>query len=120
MKRSGVKQLGQKGMAMTITIMMIICASLLAGYGLQAGWNMRRTVILTGSRRDRMYWAAKAGVVDARWRIRTNAGGVYTNPAADPAFYNLDLNNDGVNDVRVDIGPVQNGVRQIDSTGLDP
>jgi hypothetical protein len=119
MKLYGAGKMGQKGIALTIAILMIICSSILAGYALQAGWNMRRIQVSSGSKRDRTYWYAKAGVVNARWRIRTNVGGQFTNPAFDPAAYTLDVNGDAVNDVSVDIGPVVNGLRQIDSTGLD-
>lgn len=120
MKLTGTARTAQKGVALTIAIMMIICSSILAGYAMQAGWNMRRIQIRSGSRRDRIYWFAKAGVVNARWQIRTNVGGQFNNPAFDPAAYLLDVNGDATNDVSVDIGPVVNGLRQIDSTGLDP
>lgn len=119
----------RSGVALTVAIMMMICSSILAGYALQAGWNQRRMTIVNGSKRDRIYWAAKAGVVDARWRIREGMrnsnssglfpGGNFNDDLYNPNSYDIDLDNNGVVDVSVDIGAVNGGVREIVATGKD-
>ena len=116
----------QKGVALTIAIMLIVCTAILAGYALQAGWNQQKLSIAGGSKRDKIYWKARAGVMDARWRIRNNVphpswgGGNLADPNYDPPAYDLDI--DGVApavDVTVNIGAVVGGVRNIDSQGKD-
>ena len=124
-----------KGMALTVAIIIIILLGLLAGYMTQMGYNQRRLADTAGGRRAKAYYRAQAGLVDANWRIRTNYTGTTTytgsalNPpgsfavdAYNPNAYQMDLDGDGSNDVDVDIGPVTNALtkqRDIRSIGLD-
>lgn len=121
--------MGRKGVALTVAMMMMVCTSILAGYALQAGWNIRKLSMSAGSKRDKIYWAARAGVVHARWRIRVNntaglAGAPmigFNDPNWNPPAYQLDIHNppDGIWDVEIDIGNVINGVRNIDARARD-
>ncbi len=117
-----------KGMALSIVIVVIIMLALIAGYAAQLGYNQRRLTDISGGRRAKVYFLAQAGVIDANWRIRNNYTvglspvGSFTNDNYNPNAYSVDVNNDGTNDVTVDIGAVTNALtkqRSISSTGLD-
>ena len=120
-----LRDLGSKGMALTIVMIIAIILALLAGYATNSSFNQRKVVDNASGHRAKVYYCAQAGVVDANWRIRSNYttdAGTYNNNAYDPPPYTLDVDGNGVADCSVDIGPVVNaakGNRQILSTGLD-
>jgi Tfp pilus assembly protein PilX len=112
---------------MTIVIIVIIVLGLLAAYVTQLGYNQSRLSSTSGARRAKMLYLAKAGVVEASWRIRENytvglTPGSFLVDGYDPAAYSIDVNGDGTNDCSINIGPVTNAAtkqRQIQATGLD-
>jgi Tfp pilus assembly protein PilX len=118
-----------KGFALTMVIIILVLLALLATYITSISYNQRRFLDRNSSKRMKIFYCAKAGVVDANWRIRTNytagllpAAGSFANDVYDPAPYNLDVDGDGTVDTTVDIGPVTNAAtkeRAINSTGLD-
>lgn len=113
-------RLGRSGIAMTITIILIIASTLLAAAALSVGYQYRRLREGVGALHAQSYYRAQAGVVDARWRIRNNIGANYLVAATDPAPYTLDIDGDGTVDVTVDIGPADGGgLRRILATGRD-
>ncbi|MCG3176029.1 MAG: hypothetical protein MOGMAGMI_00967 [Candidatus Omnitrophica bacterium] len=112
--------LGERGIALTITIILIIASALLAAAALSVGYQYRRLREGVGALHTQAYYRAQAGVVDARWRIRNNIGANYLLAGTDPAPYQLDIDGDAVMDVTVDIGAADgNGLRQILATGRD-
>ena len=111
-----------KGFVITIVVIMVF-AILAAGIAVLAlGYNQKRLVDQVGAGQIRGYYRARAGIVNARWRIRTNnngAGGYEYN--VNPPAYSLDLDGDSVNDVTVDIGTenLATGLRDIVVTGRE-
>ena len=116
-----------KGVALTVVIVIIIILALLAGLVTTLGYNQKKLGDAAGGRRAKIYYRAKAGVVEAGWRIKNNftqnlTAGSFLNDAYDPAPYTIDVDEDGVPDCRIDIGPVTNAAtkqRSISSQGLD-
>ena len=115
----------RRGVALTVVLVVAVLLTLISGFVLMLGYNKRR-LTLTGGRKAQIYFHAKAGMVDAMWRIRTNytnglaPAGSFTTPAYNPNAYSLDTDGNGTMDVTVDIGSVgANGVRTIQSNGLD-
>lgn len=112
-----------------MVVIVLIMLALLTGYIASLGYNQRRVTDAASGRRAKILYRAKAGAVDAAWRIRANWFGGALNPpndfttdAWDPPVYLLDVDGDGTNDTSVDIGPVTNALtkqRSIASTGLD-
>ncbi len=120
-----VRRPNDKGIAMTLVIVIIIILTMLAAYVTSLAYNQRRVTDTAGGGRAKIYYRAKAGVVEANWRIRTNytAGltpGSFLIPTYDPAPYTIDVDEDGTADCQIDIGPADGtGKRAINSTGLD-
>ncbi len=111
--------LNEKGMALTIVMVTLILLSLIAGYALNLSYNQHKLFGDSSGKRIKIYYMAQAGAVDAEWRIRTNFGANFTNPLT-TMTYSGDVDGDGVNDFTVVIGAVNaNGLRPIDSTGID-
>ncbi len=113
---------------MSIVLIVLIMLALLAVYIASFSYNQRVFMDRNSSQRIKIYYRAKAGVVNAHWRIRTNytaglsPGGSFATDAYDPAPYSLDVDGDGVYDTTVDIGPVTNAAtkqRAINATGLE-
>ena len=110
-----------KGVALTIVLIVATLLALISGFITMLGYNQRRLAISSGGQQVRVYYHAKAGMVDAFWRIRSNfpAGKNYAN-AAETDDYWLDTNADAANDVHVTIGArAGNGLRLITSIGQD-
>lgn len=99
------RALGERGVALLMTIILIVGMTLLAAAALNASFQYRNLRESIGVRHTQSRYRAQAGVVDARWRIRNNVQGDYRVAAFDPAPYELDIDNDGTMDVTVDIGP---------------
>jgi hypothetical protein len=101
----------------------------MAGYITNLSYNQRLLAKTAGGSGSIVsFYHAKAGLVNASWRIRTNTFGGLTPPgqfttdAWNPNPYNLDVNGDGTNDTTVDIGPVENPVlknRRIVASGCE-
>ena len=137
----------QRGAALTIAIIVIIIVSLLVVYALSAGFHQALFAgKLGGASQIQRYWTARAGVVDATWRIRHNVvsldtgelgsgapGNSFVEALFDPPTYYLDLDTDqtsitpltGARIAKIDIGPVNTGggsyptdVRKIESTAV--
>ena len=119
---------GRRGVALTVTMVIIVVLVLLASFTVNYGYNKKRLVDINSGRRDTLNFRAEAGVVDANWRIRSNytvglsPAGSFATDAYDPAPYGLDVDKNGVTDTCVNIGPVTNvntGQRSIVSTGIE-
>ena len=117
-----------KGVALTVVVIVLIMVALLTGYVASLGYNQRRVTDAASGRRAKIFYRAKAGAVDAAWRIRVNYFPTQIPPnsfltdAWDPPAYTLDVDGDGTADTSVDIGPVTNPAtrqRAVLSTGLD-
>lgn len=120
-----------RGMALTVVMIIVIMLALLAGYMTQMGYNQRRLADTAGGRRAKVYYRAQAGLVEAAWRIRENHTAGLTPASAlgfnddtyNPNPYQIDIDGDGSMDATVDISQVTAGSttrqRQIQSTGLD-
>ena len=120
--------LNNKGLALTIVMIVIIMLAIISAFSTNLGFNQKKMIDANSGRRAKIYFKAQAGVVDANWRIRTDytvglaPAGSFTTDAYNPGPYLLDVDQNGTNDVSVDIGPVNNAAtksRQILSTGLD-
>ena len=129
----------ERGVALTVAVVIIIVLTLLAGFAVNFSYNKKRMVDLGSGKHDVINYRAQAGLVDAMTRIRLNAtaglspAGDFTDPDYDPQSYQLSVDGRGtVNavtklcssgcDTTVDIGPVTNaatGQRSIKSDGLD-
>lgn len=115
---------------MAVLVVLILIA-LAASHVMTLSQNQHRLLNSLTKSKMQNYYKARAGVIDANWRIRTNQGGSFTTAAYDPAPYYINLDNGEVSslktpesDVLVDIGPVENaapktGLREIVSTGID-
>jgi hypothetical protein len=118
-------------MALTVVIIVLMMLVLLGGYILTLAYNHYRLQQSVGGQRMAAYYRARAGVVDAQWRIRRDPGGLFAagGPAYNPSAYSLDIDDDGVNDVTVDISEVIDSVsasadsggntRRIDAVGRE-
>ncbi len=115
-----------KGVAMTIVMIILMVLAIMAGYILNFGYNRKRIVDAASGTRAKVYYRAQAGVHDAAVRIRKNytvgllPAGSFLNPAYDPNAYNIDVDGNGSMDTTINIGAVNaQGQRTIDSTGLE-
>ena len=116
-----------KGFAMTIVSAALVTTALLSGYVANFAYNKHKLIVSTSNLRIKIFYRAKAGTLDAIVRIRTNytvglsPAGSFTTPTYNPGMYSLDVDENGVNDTQVDIGPVDpaTGLRPIVSKGLD-
>jgi len=121
----------QRGVVLTVVIVVSVILVLAAGYIMGLGYNQKRIMDQLSGRRMRAYYRAQGGMVDALFRLRTNSmglglGGVptiggtggppddFTNPNFDPQPYFINVKTDTAStdgslpyDVKVDIGPVQ-------------
>ncbi len=128
----------KSGIALTVVIIILAILAMMAGYILSLGYNRRRVVDAASGTRAKIYYRAQAGVHDATVRIRKNyaftapgnvgpmltdigsVGADFSNPGYNPAAYTIDVDGDGTQDTRIDIGVVNgSGQRPIVSTGLD-
>ena len=121
-----------KGAALVIVMMVIIMLTLLGGYMAKLNYNQRLVVDSSSGKRARLYYLCQAGIVDATQRIQTNntsgipalpfAGG-FTNPNNFTPWpcYQLDVESDGKNDVRICINAVNvaTGERPVSAEALD-
>ncbi len=120
-------RLNSKGVALTLSIVIIIILALLATFVTTLGYNQRKLSDALGGRRAKVYYRAQAGVVEAGWRIRENyttglnPGGSFATDTYDPFPYSIDVDGDGANDCVIDIGAAIPASKQrvIASTGLD-
>lgn len=128
-------QFSQKGSSLAVVLLFVFFMTLISAYILQYMYNQKRLSDQASGKRLIPYYRAKAGVVDAQWRIRSNAAseigvptGNFNDKDFDPPAYYIDLDSNmihlskqAVDDVRVDIGPVdaRTGVREIQATGFD-
>ena len=121
----------EKGMALTIVIVITLIIVLLAGYILNLSYNKTRLVNTVGVKRTRTYYRAQAGVVDAFWRIRVNkpaeGAGSFKDPAFAPPPYFIDIDTNTVtadrtaaSDVEVIISPMDDAtkIRRVESIGF--
>jgi len=116
-----VRNLNDKGIAMTFVIIIIIILAFLATLVTVLGYNQRKLSDSAGGRRAAIYYRAQAGVIEASWRIRENIGGSFTTDTYDPAPYSIDVDGDGTDDCDINIGPANAVTKQrsIVSTGRD-
>ena len=77
-----------EGVALTVVLIIITVLSLLVWSVLALAYNQKLMVDRVNARHTRAEARAQAGLVNARWRIRTNFGreGGYE-PATDPDAY---------------------------------
>ena len=131
--RNSIKN--QKGSVLTAAVILATLVALMAAAVLSLGYNQTSQIEEVGIQRTSTFYKAQAGVVDANWRIRVNRtlagwGGNFTDPNFNPPVYYIDLEattaanmyknaRDANSDVEVDIGPMVNGLRAVDSKGLD-
>ncbi len=123
---------GERGIVLTIVIIVTIMMMTLAVAILGLAANQSKLASSLAASNIRAQYRAEAGLVDARWRMRTNfttdiGGGDFTSPSFDPPAYYLDIDANAVHtaktdadDVEVDIsalGADQPGVRTVDSLG---
>ena len=128
-----MKRPNDSGIALTLTIIVMLLLTALAGYALTASMHQGRLRKQTTLVRNKAYYWAQGGVVEAYARTRTRymtlpgggpLGGTVsgggpadlTNPNFDPNPYCLDVDpNDPGNEVQVDIGPADavTGLRPI-------
>lgn len=113
----------QEGMILTVVVIVLTMITLLGGFVLNLAYNQYRLSGELGIKRAVAQARARAGIVDAQWRIRTDPDGLFTanGPTYDPAAYTLDTDADGTDDVTVDITAVIDGgrTRRIVATGID-
>lgn len=119
---------GQRGIAMTMVMVIVVMMALIAGYVTQLGYNQRKLVDAASGRRAKIYYRAQAGLVDANARIRTNyttglsPAGSFAVDTYNPAPYNIDVDGDGTQDTTIDIDAVVSAAlknRPIRSAGCD-
>ncbi len=116
----------QKGVAITIVMVVLAILAMLAAYSLNTGYSRKRITDAASGTRAKVYYRAQAGVVDAMTRIRKDhtgglvPGGSFTQLGYNPGPYNIDVDGNGRMDATVDIEPVIGGRREIKSMGLDP
>ena len=120
--RSGPRQ-NERGIAMILAIITMLLILTVAGAILTLAYNQRRLGAGVGEAKLRAYYRAKAGLVDAQWRIRTDPGGLFAAGGTlyDPMPYTLDTDGDGTDDVMADLGPIADATtaaRRIDVRGL--
>lgn len=113
-----LKTLNQNGAALGIVVVLTTIIVLVGTYVLSAGYNQTKQIDAVGIQRTKTYFRAQAGVVDALWRIRTNAAapagptGSFATDNYDPNPYYIDIETNttsstqtvGTSDVMVDIG----------------
>ena len=131
---------GSRGIALTVVIVTILLLATLAVSALTLAYNYRRVSQVTVATRARAFYAAQAGVVDARERIRKGScpacqgicatctqsclpSCVYENPAYAPIPnpYKVDIDGNGSNDVAVTISTrdATTGLRTIQAIGCE-
>lgn len=120
-----------KGAALTVVIIVIIMLTLLSAFAMNMGYNRQRLMKLNGASKAVAFYRARAGVVDAYWRLQNNIGppnGANGAPPNQPGFftgwpgavgpYTLDVDGDGSLETTVNIGAVgANGLRNISANG---
>ena len=99
------KLYSQRGVALTLAIIVIVMIAILTAWTLRLAYNYQVLTSDSALKRTRAYYRAQAGIVDANWRIRNNIGGDFTDPKYNPPAYPLDIDDDGITDVTVDIDP---------------
>ncbi len=124
-----MRRLNDKGVALTVVIVIVIVMALISGYVTVLSYNQVKLANTAGGRRAKVYYRAQAGVVDANWRIRTNyvtgltpIPGIlgFRDASWNPNPYQIDVDGDSVMDCTVDINlPDGGGKRPVLSTGLD-
>ncbi len=99
----------EKGVVLTVVIIVTLMVVLIAGYVMTMAYNQKRLSNAVSGRRIRAYYRAQAGVVDAQWRLRTNtttglvasplSSGArdFNNPLFDPLPYSLNLTTNTMN-----------------------
>lgn len=126
----------QKGLALTAAIVLLFMFVILASVTLNAAYNKSRLMQHVDGKRIEAYYAAKAGIVDAHWRLMANyVEDISPDPdnynfnKADwnpPAYYmdldtdksNVHMSKEGGDDVEVDIGPKIGGFRSIETRAV--
>ena len=129
---------GQRGVALTISIIILIMLALVGIFVTNLGYNQKRMTDVSSGQRIRLYYNAQAGIVNATWRIRTDQTTAATvgtavmsamvpavaNFSANPAYTGTYTLDDGTIHVTVTIGavgadPAHPTVRPITSVGRD-
>jgi Tfp pilus assembly protein PilX len=118
MKNTSFFRANDSGVAMTVVLIILVLLVTLSGAVMTLSYNQKKVVSSAGGKRAVGYYRAKAGVVDAFWRIRTNTGTDFT-VGANTANYSLDVDGDGTNDTTITIGARSGvtGLRAISSVG---
>ena len=137
----------QAGFVLALTIIVIVILTFVVMLVLSLGVHQKTLADAVSGTRMVAYYRSQAGIVDAQWRIRENVihldkngdlnsdlvdnGKDFSFPEWDPPAYYIDLDDDttsltrrsvaggNIDDVQVDIGPIENGTRAIDSVGYD-
>ena len=90
-------RLDSKGVALTVVVVVLVMMALLSAYVSTLGFHQRKITDAASGGRTKIFYRAKAGVVDATWRIRVNyfqgqiPPNTFLNANWDPPVYNLDV-----------------------------
>ena len=120
-----MKLSGQKGVALTAVVIILIMLGVLSAIALNLAYNQRRLVNNSGAGQTVAYYRARGGLVDAYWRLQNNVGPPPDNtpgfwgPAVQAA-YNLDIDGNGADDTGVTVGlpAVGTNVRSVTTRDL--